>query len=234
MNILLITKFIPFLKQMDGICLVDFVDSTEKINPKKIYDVLITDLYSIEVIENLRKYAKKIWVYCSMEELEKVVALPIDDFILRPSTSQLITNKLKLLESQNKVSSDLGCTGRDSIEKFTSHLITRIAFNNKDPSQERTIRSLVNFWHLAQNASDYALYQQLASGVLSSSILKKGYEKKELREILIPILAQVPKSIEIDDDYLIIRPKLDEVLVACFGLNVVQGLNHSKIHLKPL
>lgn len=224
MKILLITKFIEFLKQMDGICYLDFMDNIEKVLEKS-YDLVICDyeLYSKSNVENyinINCEKPKIWIYCTIEQLE-LINNELDDFILRPSSTAIIIKKLDLIEYKitNKV--DRTSMKQTFIHGFFAHLLTKLSFNNKDKNQELTIKIIINIWHLLL-IFDYKFYstddiKQLIDRLKQDCIVESSildYSSKDLFNLIITILCLCPNKLKITNEFVEITPKItNEILL---------------------
>jgi hypothetical protein len=220
MNILVITKFVEFIKQIDGIRYVDFIDSIDNL-PDKSYDLIIVDYNFIinnedffTIISNTYGNNCKIWVYCKIEELNNIIKLPIDDFILRPSSSIIIDNKLYLYEKLLKKSHENN-PKITAIHNVFANLLTKLAFMNQDKTQEKLIKILINIWHALlifdYKSSNPNEIKQFIDNVKEGCNMELQIDKipKYLLKLIIIILCLCPKYLKITNDYCEIMPKIN-------------------------
>ncbi len=224
MNILVITKFVEFLKQMDGIQSVDFTDSLDKL-PDKSYDLLIVDygfiVNNLEFFKIVNEHYDnncKIWTYCTIEELDNIITLSIDDFILRPSSSNMIKNKLNLYEKLIEKSYDKN-PKITAIHNLFANLLTKLAFMNQDKNQEKLIKILINIWHslliFDYKSSNSNEIKQFIDNIKEGCNMELHTDKipKNLFKLVVTILCLCPKSLKITNDYFEIMPKINNDLL---------------------
>lgn len=216
MYILLITESIDFLKQMDELCQVDFLDPRKNniSSIEKKYNLVIIDYkyYNQDYISSVKKSNNDctIWVYATLENIKQGSLK--HDIILNPSSSVYINQKLILLKSQEESNEK---STHNPLGNYFSYLLTK-CFLNKEYEQ-----SVISCWHVMNlflktyyNINDYFdLYCSLIGDCEVILNFDLFFNENEHIIVLIILLIEPRKKIEVNRDEIIVYELIENKLL---------------------
>lgn len=225
MNILVLTKFVDFLKQLDELFSVDFAESLRDI-PHKNYEIIIFDDPEI-IIPLSEKFNSVKICYSTAEDLH--LFNNVDDFILRPSSLTSINHRIQLwIKKVNNIT----MSHHESNSIFYSlmtHKLQELSLRITDEVQIGLLgdiimyTTLINFFQEEHSLVDYyRLYDSLRTSCRMEGKIYLPNLPEELQQkflyIIILLLSEKPSNIYIDEKYIICKPMiLNDIIMDRLG-----------------